>query len=220
MNIGRTHADGRWAGILICLSLGCSSGNAANPDGGADQSTQPISDASTVTDSTADDGASLPPNTGGGPPACLDLCCANPLPGTACDGGALDASCPSSLSCGNAASATLVLPFNVVCNGQTWVAVGGDCGDGGVADNGCPVSQPQNGAACTLDSGTSCQYGLRCSGTCDASSTAAGAGSPQTSDAASGSGVAGTGCASVAGKVGPAICSQGQWQTQSLGSCP
>jgi hypothetical protein len=187
------------------LSLGCSSGNGATPDGGADQSM------------TGDDGGQ--PNRGGGPADCFGPCCPNPQAGTACDAGALDASCAAATSCGNRASATLTLAFTVVCNGGTWVAVGGDCGDSGVADNGCPVSQPQNGAACTLDSGTSCQYGLQCSGRCDAGS-AADAGAQQATDASSGSVMAGTGCVGVKGRVGPAICKLGQWQTQALGTCP
>jgi hypothetical protein len=39
-------------------------------------------------------------------------------------------------------------------------------------------------------------------------------------DAGAGSIMTGTACASVSGKVGPAICRSGQWQTQSLGTCP
>jgi hypothetical protein len=145
----------------------------------------------------------------------------NPRAGDACDGGALEASCQTSTSCGPAGTATLTLSFNVVCNGQQWVAVGGDCGDGGIADNGCPVAQPQNGAACTLDAGTSCQYGIQCSGTCDAGSGATDAAAQQTADGSSGSATAGTGCVGLKGKVGPAICGDaGQWLTESLGTCP
>jgi hypothetical protein len=173
MKIGRTRSGGCWTGLLVCLSLGCSSGgSAADVDGGgADQSTQSMSDTGTAIDATSgDDGQSPPPLTGGGPPDCVGPCCTIPEPGSACDAGDQDASCTTSASCGAANAATLTLPFNLVCNGQHWVAVGGDCGDSGVADNGCPTSQPQNGTACILDSGTSCQYGLQCSGTCDAGS--------------------------------------------------
>ena len=219
MKIGRTRSGGCWTGLFVCLSLGCSSGgSAANVDGGgADQSTQSMSDTGTAIDATSgDDGPSPPPLTGGGPPDCVGPCCTIPEPGSACDAGDQDASCATSASCGAANAATLTLPFNLVCNGQHWVAVGGDCGDSGVADNGCPTSQPQNGTACILDSGTSCQYGLQCSGTCDAGSGVADA----AADAGAGSSMAGTGCVSVSGKVGPAICRSGQWQTQSLGTCP
>jgi len=218
MKIGQTCTAGRWTGVFVCVSLGCSSGSgAANVnDGGADQSTQSISDAGTAIDSTSGDDGQSPPLTGGGPPDCFGPCCTIPQPGSACDAGDQDASCATSASCGAANAATLTLPFNLVCNGQDWVAVGGDCGDSGVADNGCPTSQPQNGTTCALDSGTSCQYGLQCSGTCDAGSPVADA----SADAGAGSIMSGTACASVSGKVGPAICRSGQWQTQSLGTCP
>ncbi len=215
MNIGQSLACASCLGALVCLSLGCgSSSRAASTDGGgADQSAP----------STSDDGGQQPPNTGGAPD-CAGPCCPTPQTGAACGAGEEDASCPTSVSCGGGSGATLTLPFNVVCDGQKWVAVGGDCGDGGVADNACPTGQPQNGATSALDSGTSCQYGLVCNTMCDAGAVmpAADAGAQPTGDgaASSGSAMAGTACTTVFGRVGPAICQSGQWQTQSLGTCP
>jgi hypothetical protein len=222
MNIYPSLAGPCLAGFVVCFSLGCSSSNgAANVDGGgADQSAQ--HDDAALDANAGDGGLPSPPYTGGGgPPVCTDVCCMNPPPGAGCDGGALDASCSAYKSCGPAHAANLNLAFTVMCNGQQWVAVGGDCGDAGIADNGCPVTQPLNGAACTLDAGTSCQYGIMCSGTCDAGSGASDAAAQQAGDGSSGSNMAGTGCASISGKVGPAICgAAGQWQTQALGTCP
>lgn len=85
---------------------------------------------------------------------------------------------------------------------------------GGVADNGCPTKQPNKGDPCSLPEGTWCQYALVCPAKdCDAGPAA---------DASSGDGSAssGTGCATVAGKVGPAFCRSGAWDTTPLGTCP
>jgi hypothetical protein len=189
-----------------------------------DQSVQLISDAGSALDSTPGEDGQSPPLTGGGLPDCLGPCCMTPQPGAVCDASEQDASCSTSVRCGDATGVGLTLPFNLVCNGQHWMAVGGNCGDSGVADNGCPTIQPLNGAPCTLASGTSCQYGIMCSATCDAGSgptgSAADSGAAQAGDGSAGSAMAGTGCASLSGKVGPAICQSGQWQTQSLGTCP
>jgi hypothetical protein len=216
MSIGQLLTRASYLGALVCLSLGCSANSgAASADGGqADQS---------APSTTLDDGGQPPLNTGGGPD-CAGPCCPIPQAGAACDAGDQDASCSTSVSCGSGNGPSLTLPFNLVCDGQKWGAVGGYCGDGGLADNGCPTAQPQNGAECALDSGTSCQYGLVCDTMCDAGAViaTADAGAQLAGDGAapSGSGMAGTGCTTVFGRVGPAICQSGQWQTQSLGTCP
>jgi hypothetical protein len=194
---------------IVAFGASCSS-NATNAapiapsDGSTDTSTTP---------SSADAGNVLPPLGGGGPPDCTGPCCDVPQAGAGCSAADTDASCPSSVRC----SGGLGLPFAVVCDGTHWSARGGDCGDSGVADNGCPTSQPQDGHGCSLADATSCQYSLICSGSCDAGSTSA---VDAGSDAAAGSSMAGVGCAAVSGKVGPAICSGGHWATQSLGTCP
>jgi len=202
--------------VAACLfAAGCSTGGgAASADAGAlDQAAQAAADSGLGSDSGSGDGG-MPVLGGGGLPDCFGSCCTTPRAGTACDAGEEDASCSTSVSCG-AAGPSLTLPYSLVCNGEQWLAQGGDCGDGGIADNGCPTSQPQNAAACTLPNGTSCQYGLVCAGSCDAGA------SPSADAAATEGGIAaGTGCATVFGKVGPAICRNGQWQTEPLGTCP
>jgi hypothetical protein len=147
---------------------------------------------------------------GGGPPVCAGVCCGNETPGSPCDMVDAGMQCPGATSCPGG----LILPTTLTCVAGKWSVASGVCGaDGGVADNGCPDSQPANGAPCTLPDGGHCQYGLMCSRVCDAGAT------PEASVAEGGIATS-TGCVSISGRVGPAICSAGMWQTTPLGTCP
>jgi hypothetical protein len=145
---------------------------------------------------------------GGGLPNCMGVCCTNPTAGSACAAADEGTSCHGSTLCPGG----LILSQTLQCTVGAWTAQSGVCSaDGGLADNGCPGSQPANGTACSLADGGACQYALVCSGTCDAGAPSAGG---------DGGASAGTGCGPVAGRVGPAICRSGQWQTTPLGACP
>jgi hypothetical protein len=217
----------RWLSAMsLALLAGCSTSSNAPVEASPDASAAAALDASASPDASAvPDADAAAPNTSGGgglgAPDCFGPCCSTPQAGAPCGDAGADASCPTSVRCDGG----LGLPFSLVCDGQQWVAHGGYCGDAGIADNGCPTSQPQSGAVCSLPDGTSCQYSLVCSSTCDAATTTPGDASGSvltTGDASAGSGssAAGTGCASLAGKIGPAICRTGLWQTQALGTCP
>jgi hypothetical protein len=102
--------------------------------------------------------------------------------------------------------------MQVDCKSGTWTAESACEADGGVASNGCPQSQPEAGAPCSLpDATTFCQYALVCPSACDAGGAVA--------VSTDGGAVSTTGCVGPAGKVGPALCKAGIWQTQALGSC-
>jgi hypothetical protein len=131
------------------------------------------------------------------------VCCVPPAPGDVCSTANEGQSCQTSTTCPGG----LLLPTTVTCTAGTWTTPAACDADAGVASNGCPDAQPANGAPCALPDGNSCQYALVCPGTCDAGST------PPTD------GGAGTGCVGLAGKVGPAICKGGAWQTTPLGTC-
>jgi hypothetical protein len=144
---------------------------------------------------------------GGGGDQCSGPCCPEPSPGEACSVGDAGA-CPTSIQC----AAGLLLPVDVACTGGRWTTEGTCDSGGGVASNGCPGAQPVNGTPCELpDATASCQYVLVCPSACDA-----GGAVPVAAD---GGVASSTGCVGPAGKVGPAQCKAGAWQTQALGSC-
>jgi hypothetical protein len=194
------------AALFGCGSSANSGGNAADAaEGGS------LVEAGALGDDGSDGATGIINGSGGGPPVCVGGgCCGNETPDTPCDTVDAGTQCPSATTCAGG----LILPTTLTCVAGRWTVASGVCGpDGGVADNGCPNSQPANGAPCALPDGGHCQYGLMCSGVCDA-------GMPPEASVADGSATAGTGCVSVSGRVGPAICNGGTWQTTPLGTCP
>lgn len=199
-----------WA---LVASLGCScsstTGNHVLPDSGG-----PGRDASPTARDAGRDGGDASRFTGdagspglGGGDVCTGPCCPEPSPGEACSN-ADAGSCKASVQC----AAGLLLPVNVACVGGAWTTPATCEADGGVASNGCPQAQPVNGTSCSLPAATTyCQYVLVCPSACDAGGSVL---VPVDGGAASG-----TGCVGAAGKVGPAFCKAGIWQTQVLGSC-
>jgi hypothetical protein len=196
--------------LLSPLALACSSPSPAAEATG-DAASRDASDASPTGDASDDAPALADSLGGGGGPDCQNACCATPRPvaGGACATADAGLVCPTSTTCAGG----LILPWSLTCVSGAWKASGGACDVGsGVADNGCPSSQPTKGSACTLPEGTWCQYALVCAPKdCDAGAVP---------DAGDGATSGGTGCASVAGKVGPAFCRSGAWDTTPLGSCP
>jgi len=196
---------------IASILLGCASSSHAAATSTLDAATGDAADvaASPLGDAASD--TALPP--GGGAPECQNACCGTPAPaaGAACATADEGLVCPTTSTCAGG----LILPWSLTCAGGAWNATGGVCDvGGGVADDGCPSAQPAKGAACTLPDGTWCQYALVCAPAgCDAGASA---------DATieDGSASSGSGCAPVAGKVGPAFCRSGAWDTTPLGACP
>jgi hypothetical protein len=189
---------------LLLLALGACSASSA-------PATPPADTGALDADASVAD-ASIPEG-GGGAPDCLNACCKDPRPasGGACATSDEGLVCETSTACAGG----LLLPWSLTCTAGAWTKKGGTCDvGGGVADNGCPTSQPTPGSTCTLPEGTWCQYALSCPPKdCDA-------GAPVDASSGDGSASGGTGCAPVAGKVGPAFCRSGHWETTPLGSCP
>jgi hypothetical protein len=190
--------------LFGCGSTASSAGTAADAsDGGA------LVEAGGPSEDGSDGAMGIVNGGGGGPPVCQG-CCGNETPSSPCVTVDAGTQCPGATSCPGG----LILPTTLTCLAGTWSVASGVCGaDGGVADNGCPDSQPANASPCSLPDGTHCQYGLMCSGHCDA-------GAAPEASVADGSATAGTGCVSTSGRVGPAICRNGMWVTTPLGTCP
>lgn len=81
-----------------------------------------------------------------------------PVEGEACDA-AKDTTCSWAVTC----KSGLVLPFELTCTNGKWEVTNGCPEEGKTDARGCPASQPENGASCTLAPNNSqCGYVLEC----------------------------------------------------------